>query len=70
MNIIKKGVGIKVESIMLQNLFIMLFGISQIFCLLCSFLCFLGMCYADNLYANQKHLGCKKRRGQSEAAVI
>ena len=23
-----------------------------------------------NVYAKQKHLGCKKRRGQSEAAVI
>ena len=35
---------------MLHNLIIMLFGISPIFCLLCSFLCFLGMHYADNLY--------------------
>ena len=26
--------------------------------------------FARNLYAKQKHLGCKKRRGQSEAAVI
>ena len=26
--------------------------------------------YASQLYAKQKHLGCKKRRGQSEAAVI
>ena len=33
----------RLESIMLQNLLIMLFGISPIFCLLCSFLCFLGM---------------------------
>ena len=40
----------RLESIMLQNLLIMLFGISPIFCLLCSFLCFLGMHYADNLY--------------------
>ena len=40
---------IRLESIMLQNLLIMLFGISPIFCLLCSFLCFLGMHYADNL---------------------
>ena len=40
----------RLESIMLHNLLIMLFGISPIFCLLCSFLCFLGMHYADNLY--------------------
>ena len=40
----------KLESIMLQNLLIILFGISPIFCLLCSFYCFLGMHYADNLY--------------------
>ena len=32
---------------MLQNLPIMLFGISLIFCLLCLFLCFLDMDYAD-----------------------
>ena len=38
------------ESIMLQNLPIMLFGISLIFCLLCLFLCFLDMDYADNSY--------------------
>ena len=38
------------ESIMLQNLPIMLFGISLIFCLLCLFLCFLDMNYADNSY--------------------
>ena len=36
------------ESIMLQNLPIMFFGISLIFCLLCLFLCFLDMHYADN----------------------
>ena len=35
---------------MLQNLPIMLFSISQIFCLLCSFLCFPNMNYADNFY--------------------
>ena len=40
----------RLESIMLHNLLIMLFGIFPIFCLLCSFLCFLGMHYADNLY--------------------
>ena len=40
----------RLESIMLQNLLMMLFSISPIFCLLCSFLCFLGMNYADNLY--------------------
>ena len=39
----------RLESIMLHNLLIMLFGISPIFCLLCSFLCFLGMHYADNI---------------------
>ena len=32
---------------MLQNVPIMLFGISLIFCLLCLFLCFLDMDYAD-----------------------
>ena len=37
---------------MLQNLPIMLFSISQIFCLLCSFLCFLNMNYADNYVEN------------------
>ena len=37
----------RLESIMLQNLPIMLFGISLIFCLLCLFLCFLDMDYAD-----------------------
>ena len=47
---VQQGPRSKVESIMLQNLLIMLFGISPIFCLLCSFLCFLGMHYADNLY--------------------
>ena len=46
----KSSVESRLESIMLQNLLIMLFGISPIFCLLCSFLCFLGMHYADNLY--------------------
>ena len=40
----------RLDSIMLQNLLFMLFGISPIFCLLCLFLCFLGMHYADNLY--------------------
>ena len=40
----------RLESIMPQNLLIMLFSISPIICLLCSFLCFLGMHYADNLY--------------------
>ena len=38
------------ESIMLQNLPIMLFGISLIFYLLCLFLCFLDMDYADISY--------------------
>ena len=37
----------RLVSIMLQNLPIMLFGISLIFCLLCLFLCFLDMDYAD-----------------------
>ena len=40
----------RLESIMFHNLLIMLFDISSVFCLLCSFLCFLGMHYADNLY--------------------
>ena len=35
---------------MLQNLPIMLFGISLIFCLLCLFLCFLDIDYADISY--------------------
>ena len=35
---------------MLQNLPIMLFGISLIFCLLCLFSCFLDMDYADISY--------------------
>ena len=35
---------------MLQNLPIMLFGISLIFCLLCLFLCFLDTDYADISY--------------------
>ena len=35
---------------MLQNLPIMLFGISLILCLLCLFLCFLDMDYADISY--------------------
>ena len=39
-----------IESIIPHNLLIMRFGISQIFCLLCTFLCFLDMHYADNLY--------------------
>ena len=38
---------IMVESIILQNLPIKLFGISLIICLLCLFLCFLDMDYAD-----------------------
>ena len=38
------------ESIMLQNFPNMLFGVSLIFCLLCLFLCFLDMGYADNSY--------------------
>ena len=38
--------GLRLESIMLQNLPIMLFGISPIFCLLCLFLCFSEMHYA------------------------
>ena len=29
-----------------------------------------GSMDVSSLYAKQKHLGCKKRRGQSEAAVI
>ena len=36
---------------MLQNLLIMLFSITPIFCLLCSFLCLLGMHYADKIYS-------------------
>ena len=40
----------RLESIMPQNLLIMLFSISLIFCLLCSFLWFLGMHYADKIY--------------------
>ena len=40
----------RLGSVMLHNLLIMFFGISLIFCLLWSFLCFLGMHYADNLY--------------------
>ena len=40
----------RLESIMLQNLLIMVFSISPIFSLLCWFLCFLGMHYANNLY--------------------
>ena len=40
----------RLESIMLQNLLIMLFGISPIYCLLCLFLCLLAIHYADNLY--------------------
>ena len=35
----------RLESIMLQNFPIMLFGISPIVCLLCLFLCFPKMCY-------------------------
>ena len=35
---------------MLRNLPIMLFAISLIFCLLCLFLCFLNMDYADISY--------------------
>ena len=38
------------ESIMLQNLPIILFGISLIFCLLCLFLCLLDMDDADISY--------------------
>ena len=41
--------GCRPESIMLQNLPIMLFGISLIFCLLYLFLCFLDMDYATLL---------------------
>ena len=41
---------VRLESIMFQNLPIMLFGISLIFCLLCLFLCFLNMDYADISY--------------------
>ena len=40
----------RLESSMLHNLLIMLFSISPIFWLLCSFLCLLGMHYADNLF--------------------
>ena len=40
---------IGLESIMLQNLLIMIFWHFPNFCPLCSFLCFLGMHYADNL---------------------
>ena len=50
MSIITTTLMCRFESIMLYNLIIMLFGISPIFCLLCSFLCFLGMYYADNVY--------------------
>ena len=38
----------RLVSIRLRNSPIMLFSISQIFCLLCSFLCFPNMNYADN----------------------
>ena len=38
---------IRPESIMPQNLPIMVFGTFLIFCLLCLFLCFLDMDYAD-----------------------
>ena len=44
----------RLESIMLQNLFINLYGISPIFCLLCLFLCFLGMHYICLLYVHTK----------------
>ena len=43
-------VNTRLESIMLQNLPIMLFGISLIFYLLCLFLYFLDMDYADISY--------------------
>ena len=43
-----RWVGVRPVSIMLQNLPIMLFSISQIFCLLCSFLWLPNMNYADN----------------------
>ena len=45
--LIEHRINVRLESIMLQNLPIMLFGISLIFCLLCLFLCFLHMDYAD-----------------------
>ena len=32
--------------------------------------CYKTHIYASMFYAKQKHPGCKKRRGQSEAAVI
>ena len=41
------SMSLRLQSIMLQSLLIMSFGISPICCLLCSFL---GMHYADNLY--------------------
>ena len=41
-----KSIMLQNLPIVLQNLPIMLFGISPIFCLLCSFLCFLEMHYA------------------------
>ena len=47
---------IRLDSIMLQNLPIMLFGISLVFCLLC----FLGMHCADNLYI-QLHIYFAKK---------
>ena len=63
---------IRLESIMLHNLPIMLFGISLIFYLLCLFLCFLDMDYADiscfklcnfaenNHYRNEIYLDLQK----------
>ena len=45
--LIEHRINVRLESIMLQNLPIMLIGISLIFCLLCLFLCFLDMDYAD-----------------------
>ena len=42
---VRPSVLYRLESIMLQNLPIMLFGISQIFCPLCLFVCFSEMHY-------------------------
>ena len=38
-----------------------------IYMYICIYMCIYMHIY---VYAKQKHLGCKKRRGQSEAAII
>ena len=35
-----------------------------------AYMCVYMLCMYVSIYAKQKHLGCKKRQGQSEAAVI